>query len=911
MRSVDTGFITLRQDYDIDQAMQDIRQALIHSGCLDPELPPDSKSMPSSTVCSRPGIEAALRAVREGQDTLRQVVAFLDEHVITPIFYLEPRIREPEHFDELRDLLAKLLRRTEDLRRQRDHVRELVIFRARLLALYILILHRCGSAGRPNPIIEMMLANIAQRKAVELDRDQFSDSMRRLEETTTIALIAKRHGVYVLAAHGLSVIFNSEIDFRTYGKSPEELALRITNLLVKNGIKLAEVTDLVCGGGDLGPLPDGIYTLTEKVRDESWKRLPKASLNRGALIAWELKKLLALQNPQNRVNASLCSPLSFTTITAHDVDSLCKERTFGLIDGMKGFVKVMPLKATSALVSEIENVNTENLNLVVMVLDDLFASVVRKTGPHIIRELAAQDANQALSKFDFARIAECLGEENFTIPPHFRLAARDIGTGVGEICELLMIAESGKVSPSLSRSLMHVVDAYARHVAMVLQMACAGEPPERPHYIIVTSMRAIDPNFRQLFGKIRDRIDIPFTPVLCLYSFEHEYLIANHLFELYANRAGGDKRLDLTVEASSMKQAVKVLESSAARESVFSFASLLDEVTESISEGKLKPANVVVVGADNEDALMAVSQAKELGLMDRIALIGDPEETEIAVAHSKVALSPGSDPSVEMIPIDPLAADSVGRKKSTAEIFRRFIEAHPDFIIMKGSLDSDAVLRQALSIYSPGSGTREPDKAGSKKVASHTALFVLPNGRFFALSDAGVNPGFKSADVLLKVVENQIDVLRKVVDPGRALKLAIITAVEKETSAIPTTVLAAETAARSQELQEKYGPLVVEGPLSFDLATAPEVAEEKNYHGRIQGDADCLVATELNTANVLYKMLTKTVGSLGLIVDNGGIITAGPGTAPIVLTSRGDTAQTKLNSILLALCYSLRVRETR
>jgi hypothetical protein len=40
------------------------------------------------------------------------------------------------------------------------------------------------------------------------------------------------------------------------------------------------------------------------------------------------------------------------------------------------------------------------------------------------------------------------------------------------------------------------------------------------------------------------------------------------------------------------------------------------------------------------------------------------------------------------------------------------------------------------------------------------------------------------------------------------------------------------------------------------------------------------------------------------MVDNGGIITAGPGTIPIVLTSRGDTAQTKFNSILLALAYS-------
>lgn len=92
--------------------------------------------------------------------------------------------------------------------------------------------------------------------------------------------------------------------------------------------------------------------------------------------------------------------------------------------------------------------------------------------------------------------------------------------------------------------------------------------------------------------------------------------------------------------------------------------------------------------------------------------------------------------------------------------------------------------------------------------------------------------------------------------------------------------------------------------MSFDLATAPDVAAEKHYEGRIMGDANCLVATDINTANVLYKMLSKTMGSLGVIVDNGSVITAGPGTVPIVLTSRGDTAQTKFNSILLALAYS-------
>jgi len=230
---------------------------------------------------------------------------------------------------------------------------------------------------------------------------------------------------------------------------------------------------------------------------------------------------------------------------------------------------------------------------------------------------------------------------------------------------------------------------------------------------------------------------------------------------------------------------------------------------------------------------------------------------------------------------------------------------------MKGSLDTAGILHEALALYKSNGGTAGSEKPAVKRLASHTALFVLPDGRFFALSDAGVNPGFRNADALLRAIENQIDVVRKVVDAKKELKVAIITAVEKETAAIPSTLLAAETEQRAHELEGRYGPLIVEGPLSFDLATVPEVAEEKHYSGRIMGDADCLVGTDINTANVLYKMLSKTMGSLGLIVDNGGIITAGPGTVPIVLTSRGDTAQTKFNSILLALAYASRGQEGR
>jgi phosphate butyryltransferase len=392
---------------------------------------------------------------------------------------------------------------------------------------------------------------------------------------------------------------------------------------------------------------------------------------------------------------------------------------------------------------------------------------------------------------------------------------------------------------------------------------------------------------------------------MCLDSLEHEYLVANHLFELYVNVAG-DKRLHFSLERRSMTKALQVLSSSRTAPRFFSFESLLTRVKSSISDGTFPRANLVLVGADNEDALEALSTAKDQELLNRIVLIGNPQDIREALNRTKVQLSPELDSSVEILPIDPLAVDFEDKKKATVDTFHKFLEENADFVVMKGSVDTARLLRQALSIYQSDGDSDAPQQPRPRKLASNTAIFEFPDGRFFALSDAAVNPSFSKADDLVKAIENQLDVVRKLVDLQHVLKVAIITAVEEETKAIPATLLAAEAEEKAATLAARYGPLVVEGPLSFDLATVPEVAEEKHYQGRIMGDANCLVATEINTANVLYKMLSKTMGSLGLMIENGAIITAGPGTIPIILTSRGDTASTKFNSILLALAYSAR-----
>lgn len=119
-------------------------------------------------------------------------------------------------------------------------------------------------SSRTSPIIEKILRNISRRKAPELAHYKIYGTYDELQQKVCVALISKRYAVHVLATKGFTILFRAEIDFSSFGTSPDELALQVIKLLIRNGVKISKVRDVVCAGGDLGPIPDGIYVLTER-----------------------------------------------------------------------------------------------------------------------------------------------------------------------------------------------------------------------------------------------------------------------------------------------------------------------------------------------------------------------------------------------------------------------------------------------------------------------------------------------------------------------------------------------------------------------------------------------------------------------------------------------------------------------
>ena len=98
---------------------------------------------------------------------------------------------------------------------------------------------------------------------------------------------------------------------------------------------------------------------------------------------------------------------------------------------------------------------------------------------------------------------------------------------------------------------------------------------------------------------------------------------------------------------------------------------------------------------------------------------------------------------------------------------------------------------------------------------------------------------------------------------------------------------------------------VIDGPLSMDIALYKEAAEEKGALDRkVAGDADILVFPDIHAGNLVYKTIVHMVPC-----KNGNILTGTK--APVILTSRSDTVDVKVNSIALAAVVAERINANK
>ncbi|MDF2608399.1 MAG: phosphate butyryltransferase [Bacillales bacterium] len=202
-------------------------------------------------------------------------------------------------------------------------------------------------------------------------------------------------------------------------------------------------------------------------------------------------------------------------------------------------------------------------------------------------------------------------------------------------------------------------------------------------------------------------------------------------------------------------------------------------------------------------------------------------------------------------------------------------------LLMKGNVDTAAILKIALNKeYGLNTGS----------LLSHVALFDVPSlGKSILLTDAALNitPSLKDK---IEIINNSVAVAHKI--GIKEPKVALLSAIEKVNPAIEATIDAAVLTQMNRRGQ--IVGCIVDGPLALDNAVSSSSVEQKHIESPVAGDADILIVPNIEVGNALYKSLVYFAkASLGSVVVGAKI--------PIILTSRADSSENKLNSIALAL----------
>jgi phosphate butyryltransferase len=177
-----------------------------------------------------------------------------------------------------------------------------------------------------------------------------------------------------------------------------------------------------------------------------------------------------------------------------------------------------------------------------------------------------------------------------------------------------------------------------------------------------------------------------------------------------------------------------------------------------------------------------------------------------------------------------------------------------------------------------------------KTVLSHITVLKHPcYHKLLILSDIAVIP---APDLPQKVamVNYLVNTAHKL--GIKCPKVAALAATEQLLTGMPACVDAALLSKMAERGQIKN--CLLDGPLSLDIALSKEAAGIKQVHSAVAGDADCLLFPNIESGNMFYK--SNSILTPGTRI---AAVVAGA-KAPAVLTSRGDSSDTKLNSIALA-----------
>ena len=289
-----------------------------------------------------------------------------------------------------------------------------------------------------------------------------------------------------------------------------------------------------------------------------------------------------------------------------------------------------------------------------------------------------------------------------------------------------------------------------------------------------------------------------------------------------------------------------------------------EDLVAKVSQFDMKKVSVAV--AQDSAVLEAVRAAKDRNIADAI-LVGDRDKIEAVAKEDKVDIS-----DFEIVDIK----DDIEASLAAVKLVRDGVAD----MYMKGIINTKDFLK---SVLNKEVGLR------TGNALSHVCVFDIKGiDPLLFLTDVAFIP-YPSLEDKVNIINNTLPVVKAcgIDNP----KVAPLAAVEVVNPKMPVTVEAAELTQMNKD--GKITGCIVDGPLSLDLAIDADAAKHKAATDRaIQGDADILLFPDIHAGNLVYKALVHTADAV-----NGNILTGTK--APVILTSRSDTFEVKVNSLVL------------
>lgn len=289
----------------------------------------------------------------------------------------------------------------------------------------------------------------------------------------------------------------------------------------------------------------------------------------------------------------------------------------------------------------------------------------------------------------------------------------------------------------------------------------------------------------------------------------------------------------------------------------------------------LPPIPVAVAHPCDAESLKGPVFAAEAGLIDPI-LVGPEAKIRAVAAENELDLTGYRIVNTE-------------HSHESAEKAVALVRAGEAEALMKGSLHTDELMG---AVVARNTGLR------TARRISHVFYMDVPTyPKPIMITDAAIS--------IAPTLEDKVDIVQNAIDLFRILgnpepKVAILSAVETVNPKIQSTLDAAALCKMADRGQIKGG--LLDGPLAFDNAISLVAAKTKGIKSAVAGQADILVAPDLESGNMIAKQLEYMANALSAGVVLGAKV-------PIVLTSRADTAETRTASCAIAALMAHAARQ--